>query len=60
MKWFSSLPLLGFIATQGFFEKAFGVAKRSRYDNIYTRIGVKPIINARGPWTYISGSLERP
>jgi L-seryl-tRNA(Ser) seleniumtransferase len=28
--------------------------------NIYRRIGVRPLINARGTWTYLSGSLELP
>src|SRR5207249_5007721 len=28
--------------------------------NIYTRLGVKTIINCRGTWTYLSGSLEFP
>jgi uncharacterized pyridoxal phosphate-dependent enzyme len=27
---------------------------------IYQRIGVRPLINARGTWTYLSGSLELP
>ena len=27
-------------------------------ENVYTRIGVRPLINARGTWTYLSGSLE--
>jgi L-seryl-tRNA(Ser) seleniumtransferase len=60
VKWMGALPLLGYITTQGLFEKTLGAVKRNRYDNIYTRIGVKPIINARGPWTYISGTLELP
>ena len=34
--------------------------KKSFSDNIYTRIGVKPLINARGNWTYLCGSLEIP
>lgn len=29
-------------------------------DNIYTRLGVRPVINARGTWTYLTGSLELP
>ena len=29
-------------------------------ENVYTRIGVRPLINARGTWTYLSGSLELP
>jgi L-seryl-tRNA(Ser) seleniumtransferase len=33
---------------------------RGLKDNIYTRIGVRPLINARGTWTYLSGSLELP
>src|SRR5260370_13662502 len=35
---------------------AVGKAK----ENIYGRIGVRPFINARGTWTYLSGSLELP
>ena len=34
--------------------------KRSFSDNIYTRIGVRPLINARGTWTYLAGSLPLP
>lgn len=60
LKWSGALPLLGYIATQGFIEKAFAASKRSLRNNIYTRIGVRPVINARGPWTYISATLELP
>jgi len=35
-------------------------ARHSFSDNIYTRIGVRPLINARGTWTYLCGSLELP
>lgn len=34
--------------------------KRSFAYNVYTRIGVRPLINARGTWTYLCGSLEVP
>ena len=60
LKWVGALPLLGFISTQGLVERAFAAVKRNRSNNIYTRIGVRPVINARGPWTYISGTLELP
>ena len=33
---------------------------RGSKENVYTRIGVRPLINARGTWTYLSGSLELP
>jgi L-seryl-tRNA(Ser) seleniumtransferase len=29
-------------------------------DNVYTRLGVKTVINCRGTWTYLSGSLQFP
>jgi uncharacterized pyridoxal phosphate-dependent enzyme len=55
LKWAAALPLFGEIAWQ----KATAAATKSA-TNIYTRIGVRPFINARGTWTYLSGSLELP
>src|SRR5579872_631969 len=48
LKWGAALPL---------FARA-SVAKSPA--NIYSGIGVRPFINARGTWTYLSGSLELP
>ncbi|MGE5647005.1 MAG: aminotransferase class V-fold PLP-dependent enzyme [Acidobacteriota bacterium] len=50
----AALPWLASFAAKDLLAK---VAPR---DNIYTRIGVRPLINARGTWTYLSGSLELP
>lgn len=52
-------PLLTYIALQEFAEKALGATAKAG-DSIYTRIGVRPFINGRGTWTYLSGSLELP
>jgi len=60
VKWAGALPLFGYIYAQDLFAKARAVVGKSAKDNIYTRIGVRPIINARGTWTYLSGSLELP
>ncbi len=60
LKWAAALPLLGYIAGQSLVEKAWGAVGRGAAGNIYTRIGVRPFINARGTWTYLSGSLELP
>jgi L-seryl-tRNA(Ser) seleniumtransferase len=60
VKWLAALPTLGAIATQDLFAKAQKAAGYTAKDNIYTRIGVTPIINARGTWTYTSASLELP
>jgi L-seryl-tRNA(Ser) seleniumtransferase len=56
----AAAPLLGYIAFDDLKKKAFGAAGKRAGENIYTRIGVRPFINARGTWTYLSGSLELP
>ncbi len=56
LKWASALPLYGAIAADALWAKA----KSAAAPNIYSRIGVRPFINARGTWTYLSGSLELP
>lgn len=60
LKWMGALPLFGYIFIEGLLEKAGAAVGRSAQNNVYARIGVRPIINARGTWTYISGSLELP
>jgi seryl-tRNA(Sec) selenium transferase len=60
LKWVGALPLFGYIAAQDLVDKAWGAVGKGSKDNIYTRIGVKPLINARGVWTYLSGTLELP
>ena len=56
----SALPLFLSFAVNDFFAKAQTAVKTGGKGNIYTRIGVRPLINARGTWTYLSGSLELP
>jgi uncharacterized pyridoxal phosphate-dependent enzyme len=60
MKLLAASPLLAQIAAQGLYTKsatAMGLAAR---DNVYSRLGVKTVINCRGTWTYLSGSLQFP
>src|SRR5437588_7079352 len=52
LKWATALPLFGEIAWQK--------VTAAPTSNVYSRIGVRPFINARGTWTYLSGSLELP
>src|SRR5689334_1607968 len=59
LKWASALPLFGWVAAESAWTKA-AAAVSKRPENIYTRIGVRPFINGRGTWTYLSGSLELP
>src|SRR5581483_1411932 len=59
LKWSSALPLFGCMAVESLWERAMAAVTKNP-GNIYTRIGVRPFINARGTWTYLSGSLELP
>jgi seryl-tRNA(Sec) selenium transferase len=60
MKWVTALPTLGTFAAEDLLAQAQKATGYGTRDNIYTRIGVTPIINARGTWTYTSASLELP
>jgi uncharacterized pyridoxal phosphate-dependent enzyme len=58
MKWLTAMPLLGAVVWQEMFRRLSGATASS--PNVYGRIGVRPLINARGTWTYLSGSLMLP
>ena len=60
LKWVSALPTLTAFAAEDAVAKAQKALGYTAKDNIYTRIGVTPIINCRGTWTYTSASLELP
>jgi L-seryl-tRNA(Ser) seleniumtransferase len=60
LKWASAAPLFGAIAAESILEQARAAVGKPAAGNIYSRIGVRPFINARGTWTYLSGSLELP
>ncbi len=61
LKLASATPLLATLAMQDLADKALGAVKKSsRKGNIYCTIGVRSLINGRGTWTYLSGSLELP
>ena len=58
MKWVAAAPVLGAVAWQEGSRKL--LAATSSSTNVYQRIGVRPLINGRGTWTYLSGSLIFP
>src|SRR5256885_1317260 len=60
LKWTAALPILGTFAADALWEKARAAVGKKPAGNIYSRLGVRPFINARGTWTYLSGSLELP
>src|ERR1700676_4544773 len=56
----AAAPLLGQIAAKNAIANAATALGKDPRQNVYTRLGVKTIINCRGTWTYLSGSLEFP
>src|SRR5437763_1251602 len=56
----AAAPLLGQIAARGLFAQAAAAVGKDPRQNVYSRLGVKTVINCRGTWTYLSGSPEFP
>jgi L-seryl-tRNA(Ser) seleniumtransferase len=60
VKLLTATPLLTQIAARDLYAQAASAVGRDPRQNVYTRLGVKTVINCRGTWTYLSGSLEFP
>jgi len=56
----AAAPLLSKIAVRDLYAQAATAMGHDPRQNLYSRLGVKTIINCRGTWTYLSGSLEFP
>jgi uncharacterized pyridoxal phosphate-dependent enzyme len=60
VKLLAAAPLLSQIAARDIYAQAATAIGRDPRQNVYTRLGVKTVINCRGTWTYLSGSMEFP
>jgi L-seryl-tRNA(Ser) seleniumtransferase len=60
LRFAAAAPLLTQIAAKNAVAGAAAAVGKNVSGNVYTRLGVKTIINCRGTWTYLSGSLEFP
>jgi L-seryl-tRNA(Ser) seleniumtransferase len=60
MKMLAASPLLAQIAAQGLYVRSASALGLDPGGNVYSRLGVKTVINCRGTWTYLSGSLQFP
>jgi L-seryl-tRNA(Ser) seleniumtransferase len=56
----AAAPLFATIGTRKLAATVKSTVSSSFTDNVYTRVGVRPLINGRGTWTYLCGSLELP
>jgi len=60
IRYAAAIPLLSQIAAKNALASAAAAVGKNTGQNVYTRLGVKTVINCRGTWTYLSGSLEFP
>lgn len=60
MKMLAASPLLAQLATKNLYERSAAMVGVNVRENVYSRLGVKTVINCRGTWTYLSGSLQFP
>src|SRR5437870_8565960 len=60
MKMLAASPLLAQVAAHYLYEKSAAAIGYDTKENVYSRLGVKTVINCRGTWTYLSGSLQFP
>src|SRR2546427_3848647 len=58
MKMLAASPLLAQVAVHGLYEKSAAAIGLDPRGNVYSRLGVKTVINCRGTWTYLSRSLQ--
>jgi len=60
VKFLAAAPLLSQIAIRDVYAQAATAMGVAATQNVYSRLGVKTVINCRGTWTYLSGALEFP
>src|SRR5512142_3272209 len=60
VKLLAAAPLLSQITAKQLYAQAATSLGKDPRQNVYTKLGVKTVINCRGTWTYLSGSLEFP
>src|SRR6186997_2420912 len=60
LKWAAAAPVYAAIAARGVTNAMAAATGEKVSGHVYRRLGVRPFINARGTWTYLSGSLELP
>jgi L-seryl-tRNA(Ser) seleniumtransferase len=60
MKMLAASPLLAQLGARNLYEKSAAAVGVDTRNNVYSRLGVKTVINCRGTWTYLSGSLQFP
>jgi L-seryl-tRNA(Ser) seleniumtransferase len=60
LKWMAAAPVYGVIAARAATDSLAAATGATTTGDVYKRLGVRPFINARGTWTYLSGSLELP
>ncbi len=59
LRWAAALPAFVALGFRSLTDRVAAATGGSSID-VYRALGVRPFINARGTWTYLSGSLQLP
>src|SRR5947208_15776442 len=60
MKMLAASPVLAQVAAHHQYEKSAAAIGYDTKENVYSRLGVKTVINCRGTCAYLIGSLQFP
>jgi L-seryl-tRNA(Ser) seleniumtransferase len=60
LKWAAALPAFVALGFRSLTDRVAAAATGGSSIDVYLALGVRPFINARGTWTYLSGSLQLP
>ena len=60
LSWAVALPAFVALGFRGLTARVAAAATGGSSIDVYRALGVRPFINARGTWTYLSGSLQLP
>jgi L-seryl-tRNA(Ser) seleniumtransferase len=60
LAWAAALPAFAALGFRSLIDKVAAAANGGSSIDVYQALGVRPFINARGTWTYLSGSLQLP
>ncbi len=60
LSWAVALPAFVALGFRGLTSRVAAAATGGSSLDVYRALGVRPFINARGTWTYLSGSLQLP
>jgi L-seryl-tRNA(Ser) seleniumtransferase len=60
LRWAAALPAFAALGFRSLTARVAAATSGGSSADVYRALGVRPFVNARGTWTYLSGSLQLP